>query len=106
MTHGRAALLAALLLASTPAVAQPAPGKGESLGEQLYSTHCGACHTTRVHWRDKKLATDWASLRAQVKRWQANSGLAWSDDQIIEVTRYLNQRYYHFPEALSLSTTD
>jgi mono/diheme cytochrome c family protein len=86
------------VLASAVVVAQPAPKTSQSLGELLYSTHCAACHTTEVHWREKRLATDWASLRAQVARWQSNSGLAWRDTEIIEVTRYLNGRYYHFPE--------
>ena len=43
------------------------------------------------------LATDWASLRAQVLRWQGNTGLAWSDDDVLAVTRYLNDLYYRFP---------
>jgi hypothetical protein len=32
-----------------------------------------------------------------VVRWQGNTGLAWSDDDIIAVTRYLNDLYYRFP---------
>jgi mono/diheme cytochrome c family protein len=92
------AFLGVLLLASLAVLAQPAPATSDSsLGELLYSTHCGACHTTQVHWREKKLATDWASLKAQVTRWQANSRLGWSDGEISEVVRYLNGRYYHFP---------
>jgi mono/diheme cytochrome c family protein len=76
--------------------AQPAPSS--SRGELLYSNHCIGCHTAQVHWRDHRLATDWASLRAQVLRWQGNTGLAWSDDNVLAVTRYLNDRYYRFPE--------
>jgi mono/diheme cytochrome c family protein len=75
--------------------AQPAPSM--SRGELLYSTQCVGCHTTQVHWRDKRLATDWASLRAQVFRWQANTGLAWSEGEIAAVTRYLNDLYYRYP---------
>ena len=41
-----------------------------SRGELLYSTHCIACHTEQVHWREKKLVTDWPSLVAEVNRWQ------------------------------------
>jgi mono/diheme cytochrome c family protein len=65
-------------------------------GELLYETHCIACHTAQVHWRDKKAATDWQSLRAEVRRWQAAAQLRWSDDDINEVARHLNQRYYRF----------
>src|SRR5450432_4808166 len=73
------------------------PAAGASRGELLYSTHCVGCHSTQVHWRDDRLATDWASLRMQVLRWQGNTGLAWSDDDIAAVTRYLNDLYYRFP---------
>ena len=87
-----AALLPAMpLFAQSPA--QPAP----SGGALLYQTYCIACHDTQVHWRAQKLARDWASLAAQVRRWQANAGLQWSDEEIDEVARYLNATIYHFP---------
>lgn len=73
------------------------PARDASRGELLYSTHCIACHTTQVHWREKKLATDWATLQAQVRRWQGNSSLGWGDADIAEVARYLNALHYHYP---------
>jgi mono/diheme cytochrome c family protein len=72
-------------------------GAQPSRGELLYSTHCITCHSTQVHWRDKKLATDWTRLQAEVRRWQEVSGLGWVDNDITEVARYLNVRYYHYP---------
>ena len=66
-------------------------------GELLYSTHCIACHSTQVHWRDKKLVTNWTSLRTEVGRWQKFAGLGWGDDDVAAVTRYLNALYYHYP---------
>ncbi len=73
------------------------PTSSDSRGEILYATHCVSCHSTAVHWRDKKLATDWPSLKAQVFRWQSNTGLGWADDDVAAVTRYLNDLYYKFP---------
>ncbi len=70
-----------------------------SRGELLYSTHCIACHGTQVHWRGKKLVTDWASLQSQVQRWQGVSRLGWNNDDIEEVARYLNIIYYHYPTS-------
>lgn len=87
--------LATSLVFSAPASAQ-APARAR--GELLYETHCIACHTAQVHWRDKKTATDWASLRAEVRRWQAAAQLRWGDEDITEVARYLNQRYYRFAQ--------
>lgn len=72
------------------------PERAASRGELLYSTHCIACHTTEVHWRKKKLATDWDTLQAQVSRWQDVSSLGWGAADIAEVARYLNKLYYHY----------
>ena len=63
-------------------------------GELLYSTHCIACHNAQVHWREKKLVTDWTSLQSEVRRWQVISGLGWSKEDIAEVARYLNDLHY------------
>ena len=76
-------------------LAQPAPSA--TRGELLYNTHCIACHTTQVHWREQKLASDWPSLERQVRRWSGNSGLAWSNEEVADVVRYLNVTYYRFP---------
>ena len=83
----------ALLFAALPLHAQ-APSRGEL----LYATHCIACHTTEVHWRDRRLATDFASLVAQVGRWQKNTGLDWSSEEVYDVVRYLNSTIYRFPD--------
>ncbi len=66
-------------------------------GELLYATHCITCHSSQLHWRDNKVATNWPSLRAEVVRWQNASGLAWPDEDVTEVALYLNALYYRFP---------
>ncbi len=71
----------------------------QTRGELLYSTHCVACHTTQMHWRNVKQAFDWDSLKFQVRRWQGNTGLAWSEADITEVSRYLNETIYHYPQT-------
>lgn len=72
----------------------------EARGELLYSIHCIACHDKEIHWRDKKLAINWETLNAQVNRWQKNLGLEWTQQDIADVTGYLNAVYYHFPVFL------
>jgi hypothetical protein len=66
-------------------------------GELLYSTYCDGCHTERLHWREKKIAANWTSLVAEVRRWQSNAKLDWSRDDVEAVARYLNARYYRYP---------
>lgn len=68
----------------------------EARGQLLYSTHCTACHTTQMHWRENKLATDWASLVAQVRRWQYISGYGWSEDEINDVSNHLDSLFYGY----------
>ena len=69
----------------------------QSRGELLYTTHCGACHSSQMHWRDKKQVLDWTGLRAQVRFWQAQAMLGWHDEDINLVARYLNDTYYRMP---------
>ncbi len=69
----------------------------ETRGELLYDTHCVTCHTMQIHWRNDRLAFDWDSLKFQVRRWQGNTGLAWSEADIIDVSRYLNETIYQYP---------
>jgi mono/diheme cytochrome c family protein len=78
----------------------PVPWRAQAArGELLYGTHCIACHTTQVHWRAKKAVTDWASLKTEVRRWAANGGLGWSDEEVVDVARYLNATIYRFPAS-------
>lgn len=86
---GACILVGAAVLLTNAAMAQ-------SRGERLYTTRCAACHTTQVHWRDRRLATDWNSLQAQVTRWQATGRLGWSQEDIVAVTQYLNESFYGF----------
>lgn len=87
----------ALVLGASGALAQPAAEV--SRGQLLYDTHCLACHSEKLHWRDGRLVKDWPTLKAQVRRFQAVANLAWSDDDIAEVAGYLNRSIYRLPQA-------
>ena len=91
------ALLAALAGSSLLSHAQGTPAP--SRGQLLYTTHCIACHTTQMHWRDERRAVDWETLKGQVRRWQGNAGLQWADADIVEVARHLNDTIYHYPQT-------
>lgn len=85
----------------TVAQAQPAAEPPPTRGQLLYSTHCIECHTTRMHWRNQRLARDWDTLKAQVRLWQGVASLGWSESDIDDVTRYLNDTIYQFPRQVS-----
>lgn len=90
---GAFAFAFALPAAALAAAAAPAT---PSRGELLYSIHCIECHSTQVHWRELRLASDWPTLKAQVLRWQAIGQLGWSEAEVGDVTQYLNETIYHF----------
>jgi hypothetical protein len=91
--------LLGVAVVATPAIAQ-------NRGELLYSTHCGACHAAQIHWRASRAVTDWTSLRAEVRKWQVVASLAWSEDDVLDVARYLNDSIYHFviPQSTAART--
>lgn len=92
--------LAVAWLAATAvlALAQPQPPPAPTRGQLLYATHCIECHNSQVHWRERQDARDWNTLRAEVVRWQSAASLGWSDADIDEVTRHLNDTIYHFAQ--------
>lgn len=90
-------LISVAAACSLAAFTPPAPG--QSRGELLYDTNCQLCHSQVVHWRSNRLATDWGSLVAQVRRWQETGRLGWNDEDIRLVARYLNDIIYKFPES-------
>ena len=92
-------VVALCLLWSVHAFVHAQDRYGETRGELLYTTHCNACHTTKIYWREQKLVTDWSSLKAQVRRWQASIGLNWSEEEIMDVADYLNTVHYGFPDV-------
>lgn len=96
-------LLTALLGAPLPSHAQ-AQAQAPSRGELLYTTHCSECHSSQMHWREKKKVNDWPSLRAQVTFWQAQAQLGWGDEDITSVARYLNATFYRLPPPADAKT--
>jgi len=70
MIRGKLLVIAACMSCSAYSLAHAQLKQGEARGEMLYSAHCRECHTAEVHWREKKRASDWSSLKAQVRRWQ------------------------------------
>lgn len=75
------------------------PASAQGRGESLYSTHCGACHTAQMHWRVNGAVKDWKSLKDEVRKWQVVASLAWTEEDVLDVARYLNDSVYHFEQT-------
>jgi len=87
-----------LALAVAPIIALlPAAGAQPERGRALYELRCTGCHGQSVHARVKRVATDFAAVRGWVERWNRDLKLAWSADEIDDVTVYLNDNYYRYP---------
>lgn len=92
-------LLALATAAAGCSMAHAQAARAPQRGELLYTTHCIACHTTQMHWRDGRQVLDWDSLKKNVRRWQAIGGLQWSEADVVEVSRHLNDTIYRFPQT-------
>lgn len=89
----------ALVLAGAAHAQDPAPSRGA----MLYENHCSACHSEQMHWRAKRRARDWDTLRQQVRQWQGEARLGWSEEDIDAVARHLNDTIYRYPGPASLA---
>lgn len=67
-------------------------------GELLYQNHCQECHDGTVHTRKDRLVESPGTLRAWVISWIVHNGLNWSEEEVADITAYLDQRYYRFTE--------
>jgi len=95
-------LLAAFGVMGAPALGQPpgSPSPGSpSRGRLLYETHCIACHNSQMHWRQQRVVTDWDGLVREVARWQSRARLGWSEADVLEVARHLNDTIYRLPRS-------
>ena len=67
-----------------------------SRGQALYENHCQSCHTDWAHTRSERKVTSMGDLHRRVAAWSIHAGLAWSDEDIGDVTDYLEQSFYRF----------
>ena len=86
------ALLSVCLTVAVPGSAQ------EDRGQALYENHCQECHDSKVHKRSTSRPESIQQLRAWVLFMSVHTDLGWGNDEIDDLTRYLNRQIYHFPE--------
>ncbi len=92
------AIAGAALLLCTAAAADDAP-------PAHYRQDCVACHVRMtggegetLYRRKDRLVDDYDALLARVEYCRRGTGADWSEQQSAEVVRYLNRRFYHFPQ--------
>lgn len=90
--HRLAAALALPLLLGLHGIARA--GDEASDAHALHEQNCVKCHGTEVYTRPDRKVTSYEGLGRQVQRCETALGLRWFDEDIAEVTRYLNREYY------------
>lgn len=90
--------LAVVMIAAPALVLAPmlASGADAERGRTLYELGCDGCHSESVHGRAKRVASDFDDVRRWVSRWNANLGLHWGDEDVDDVSAYLNKAYYQY----------
>ena len=87
----------AFAIATLAIVCQPAaPGADAERGGALYENHCVVCHTSKVHRREPRAASNSVQLYKIVDNWQAERGLRWSREETDDVVSYLRFTQYNF----------
>lgn len=79
-------------------VSSPAAAQDFDPGRALYENHCESCHADWVHTREARKVTTLDELRARVATWSVHTGLQWTTEEVDEVTRYVNRRFYQLTE--------
>ena len=82
-----------LLLLSSAGALAASPERGRL----LYENYCYHCHLTEIHFRVNSKIDSWQRLQNTVGNWQREMGLGWRREDVTDVTRYLNDRYYQLP---------
>jgi len=86
----RCTLLGILVVASASATADI---------EETYQQTCTSCHGSEVYTREDRRVTSYDGLARQVRRCESALGLKWFDDEIDDMTAYLNRKFYRFMPA-------
>lgn len=72
-------------------------------GKSLHESHCVECHSRMtggdghvLYTRDDRIAKNMSELQARVVHCAQGSNTNWDESEINNVTRYLNEQYYHY----------
>ena len=70
--------------------------KDISVGKKLHQESCLECHKPELYERPDRTVKTLKHLRSQVLSCAVNNDVEWFDEEIDDVTAYLNAFYYLF----------
>jgi mono/diheme cytochrome c family protein len=92
MKTQHATLVALLFAAGTGLVHAADIGNGK----QLQQKNCMSCHDDGMYTRENRKVTTPDGLTKQVRRCESTLGLQWFDEDVDDVSAYLNESFYKF----------
>lgn len=83
--------LITLLLLSAPTYAFDSEN-----GKALHDENCVRCHDVSMYTREDRKTKSYSLLRERVVQCEIMTELIWFEEEIDDVTAYLNESFYHF----------
>lgn len=65
-------------------------------GKTLHNENCLRCHDVSMYTRENRLVNSFYELGTRIRDCELLAEAAWFDEEIDDVTAYLNQTFYHF----------
>jgi mono/diheme cytochrome c family protein len=65
-------------------------------GKALHNENCMRCHNESQYTRENRIVNSFDELRTRISQCEIMAELAWFDEEIDDVTAYLNNAFYHF----------
>ena len=65
-------------------------------GEMLHKENCLKCHQPEIYNRAESKISTFQALRNRVRLCEVSNDLTWFDEELDDVTHYINVNYYGF----------
>ena len=65
-------------------------------GKLLHNENCLHCHDESKYTRKNRIVKNFQQLYERIKQCELMAKLTWFDEEIADVTAYLNNQFYYF----------
>ena len=65
-------------------------------GKSLHDDNCLRCHDESKYTRKNRIVKNFQQLYERIKQCELTAELTWFDEEIADVTAYLNNQFYYF----------
>tara|TARA_B100000586_G_scaffold263404_1_gene232739 strand:+ start:500 stop:793 length:294 start_codon:yes stop_codon:yes gene_type:complete len=85
-----------ILLTITPFLVTPILAVDLENGKSLHNENCLRCHDESKYTRKNRIVKNFQQLYERIKQCELMAELTWFDEEIGDVTAYLNNQFYYF----------